>query len=155
MTFTGRGYDRARIRLNLALSRQESVDYLRRTTREGETMGIFRLSPFRNRVRRRIIPSFGSITLRTTVLGLGSQNGRATVTVGQTVNQPVTFTGGGFTYKGQFAIAQTQASYVDDGADSQPTTNDTLSFKETFTDKTGTNNGTLSITGTDRTVPSA
>jgi hypothetical protein len=101
------------------------------------------------------IPSFGSITLRTTVLALGTQNGRPTVTARQTVNQPVTFTGGGFIYKGQFVIGQTQMSYVDDGSDARPTTDDNLSFKGTFTDKTGANTGTLTISGTDHTVPSA
>ncbi len=101
------------------------------------------------------IPSFGSITLHTTVLALASQNGRATVTARQTVNQPVTFTGGGFIYKGQFVIGQTQTSYVDDASDAQPTSGDTMSYKGTITDKPGANTGTLTISGTDRTVPSA
>jgi len=101
------------------------------------------------------ISPFGSITMRTTLLGFGTQNNRATVTARQEVNQPVTFSGQGLTYKGQFAIGQTQTAYVDDGSDAQPTTNDSLSFKGTFTDKTGANTGTLTITGTDRTVPGA
>ena len=100
-------------------------------------------------------PSFGSITLHIAVLSFGNQNGRATVTVRQTVNQSVTFSSQGLTFKGQFILGQTQASYVDDGSDAQPTAANTLSFSGTFTDKTGSNTGTLSIAGADRTVPSA
>ncbi len=102
-----------------------------------------------------VIPPFGSITEHTTVLSFGSQNGRPTVTARQTVNQPVTFSGQGLTYKGQFAIGQTQTAYVDDGSAAKPTTDDSLSFKGTFSDGTGSTTGTLTITGTDHTVPSA
>ena len=100
------------------------------------------------------IPPFTSVTLRTALLGFGTHSGRATVTVRQTINQPVTFSGQGLTYKGKLATSQTQTAYVDDGAEAQPT-NNALSFIGTFRDGTGSTTGTVSISGTDRTAPSA
>lgn len=100
------------------------------------------------------IPPFASVTMRTALLGFGTQSGRATVTVRQTISQPVTFSSQGLTYKGKLATSQTQTAYVDDGAEAQPT-NNTLNFTGTFSNNTGSTTGTVSISGIDRTVPSA
>jgi hypothetical protein len=51
MTFAGRRHDRCWIRLHLVLNRQESVDYLRRTTREGETMETLELTWSQQKLR--------------------------------------------------------------------------------------------------------